>query len=346
MDNSLLASNSRARDIFKSLVESYLENGEPVGSRHLAKKLTLNLSAASIRNVMQDLEETGLLFSPHTSAGRMPTDLGLRFFVDGLMEFGSLSKSDKSDIEGIAAARAKSPDEMLVDASTMLSGLSRGAGVVLTTRQNARLKHIEFVRIEPLKALVVMVTDDGAVENRLIALPLGLPAFALNEASNFLNAHIVGKTLEEARLGLKALITSKAHEVDRLTQTLIETGLAFKSGGGRQLIVTGQSNLLGDLKALEDLERVRLLLADLESKEEVMGLLSKAEDAEGVRIYIGSENKLFSLSGSSLIVAPYHDEKHKIIGVLGVIGPTRLNYAKIVPVVDYTAKVISSLFRA
>jgi heat-inducible transcriptional repressor len=337
--------DSRAREIFKSLVETYLATGDPVGSRHLSKKFPLNLSAASIRNVMQDLEETGLLFSPHTSAGRLPTDLGLRFFVDALMEFGTLTTSERREIEGVAAARANSPENLLNEASILLSGLTKGAGVVLTTKQEAKLKHIEFVRIEPLKALVVLVTDNGGVENRLIPLPPGLPAFALIEASNFLNAHIAGKSLEEARLGLKTLIEQKASELDSLTRDLIETGLAYKSGNGRQLIVTGHANLLGDLKAMEDLERVRLLLADLESKEEVMGLLSKAEGAEGVKIYIGSENKLFSLSGSSLIIAPYHDDQQKIIGVLGVIGPTRLNYAKIVPVVDYTAKVISKLFQ-
>lgn len=343
---SFIKTDARAREIFKSLVESYLATGEPVGSRLLSKKFALNLSPASIRNVMQDLEETGLLFSPHTSAGRLPTDLGLRFFVDALMEFGALSQEERRDIEGVAAAREKPMETVLGEASTMLSGLSRGAGVVLASKQNARLKHIEFVRIEPQKALVVLVTDDGLIENRIIPLPLGLPSTALYEASNFLNQHVTGRTLFEAKTELASMIERFSQDVDNLTRNLIETGLAQWSGGDlghKQLIVTGASNLLGDLKAMEDLERVRLLLADLESKREVIDLLSSAETGEGVRIYIGSENKLFSLSGSSLVVAPYRDAAHKIVGVLGVIGPTRLNYAKIIPVVDYTAKVVSRL---
>jgi heat-inducible transcriptional repressor len=234
---------------------------------------------------------------------------------------------------------------MLRDATGLLSGLSRGAGVVVTTKQNARLKHVEFVQLEPLRALVVLVSDDGSVENRVISLPPGLPASALTEATNFLNARILGRTLAELRGELQSARIAVEREIDALTAGLVEAGLAAWTGGveDRQLIVRGQANLLEDLKASDDLERVRLLLADLETQREVAELLARAEEGEGVRIFIGSENKLFSLSGSTMIAAPFRIGEQKIVGVLGVIGPTRLNYARIIPMVDYTAKVISAL---
>ncbi|MGL4287718.1 MAG: heat-inducible transcriptional repressor HrcA, partial [Phreatobacter sp.] len=284
----------------------------------------------------------------HTSAGRLPTETGLRFFVDALMQFGDLAESERNAIEAQVAASGpdRSIETVLADASQLLSGMSRGAGVVLTSKSNARLKHVEFVRIEPEKALVVLVSEDGQVENRIVPIPPGLPPSALVEASNFLNARIRGRTLAEARAELQHGLAAARAELDGLTQKLVEAGLASWSGGDpadRQLIVRGQANLLGDLRALEDLERIRLLFDDLESKRDLVDLLGRAETAEGVRIFIGSENKLFSLSGSSMIVAPYRDGQSRIVGVLGVIGPTRLNYARIVPMVDYTAKVLSRL---
>lgn len=340
--------DERSREIFRQIVESYLATGEPVGSRHLSRLLPMTLSPASVRNVMQDLEEAGLIYAPHVSAGRLPTETGLRFFVDALMQFGDLSEDERRQIEAqVAASSQDRPLEtVLADASQLLSGLSRGAGVVLTSKSNARLKHIEFVRIEPERALVVLVSEDGQVENRIVPIPAGLPPSALVEASNFLNAHVRGRTLAEARAELQKSLDAARAELDGLTQRLVEAGLASWSGGDpadRKLIVRGQANLLGDLKALEDLERIRLLFDDLESKREVVDLLGRAETADGVRIFIGSENKLFSLSGSSMVVAPYRDGQSRIVGVLGVIGPTRLNYARIVPMVDYTARVVSRL---
>ncbi|QCI65215.1 heat-inducible transcriptional repressor HrcA [Phreatobacter stygius] len=346
--SALAQLDERSREIFRQIVESYLATGEPVGSRNLSRIIPMTLSPASIRNVMHDLEEAGLIFAPHTSAGRLPTETGLRFFVDALMQFGDLAESERNAIEAQVAASGpdRSMETVLADASQLLSGMSRGAGVVLTSKSNARLKHVEFVRIELEKALVVLVSEDGQVENRIVPIPPGLPPSALVEASNFLNARIRGRTLTEARVELqRGLATAKA-ELDGLTQKLVEAGFASWSGGDpadRQLIVRGQANLLGDLKALEDLERIRLLFDDLESKRDLVDLLDRAETAEGVRIFIGSENKLFSLSGSSMIVAPYRDGQSRIVGVLGVIGPTRLNYARIVPMVDYTAKVLSRL---
>lgn len=339
--------NERSREIFRQIVESYLGSGEPVGSRNIARLLQTPLSPASVRNVMADLEHAGLVYAPHTSAGRLPTELGLRFFVDAMLEIGEVSREERERIEVQmrAAATGHSFESALAEASAMLSGLSRGAGVVVATKQDPRLKHIEFVRLDPARALVVLVSEDGSVENRILDLPVGLPASALVEAGNFLNARIRGKTLAEAREETLAVRASMEAELDALTARLVEAGVALPSDGGesRQLIVRGQANLLEDLRALEDLERIRLLFQDLETQTDVIDLLARAEAGEGVRIFIGSENKLFSLSGSSLVAAPFRDGAQKIVGVLGVIGPTRLNYSRIVPMVDYTAKVLSRI---
>jgi heat-inducible transcriptional repressor len=340
--------NDRSREIFRRLVDSYLSNGEAVGSRQLSRLLPMALSPASVRNVMQDLEELGLIYAPHTSAGRLPTELGLRFFVDALLELGDIGHGEREQIDAQvrAAGQAQPLEDLLSDAMMMLSGLTRGAGVVVTTKENARLKHMEFVRIEPERALAVLVAEDGTVENRILQIPAWLPPSALSEAGNFLNARIRGRTLFEVKVEIELSHRAAEEELGQLTTRLVDAGLASwadGSGQGPQLIVRGQANLLQDLTALEDLERIRLLFADLETKKDVIDLLSRAEGGEGVRIFIGSENKLFSLSGSSMIAAPFHDEQHRIVGVLGVIGPTRLNYARIVPMVDYTSKVVSRL---
>ena len=340
--------SDRSREIFRQIVESYLATGEPVGSRNLSRIIPMTLSPASVRNVMADLEQLGLVYAPHTSAGRLPTELGLRFFVDALMQVGDLTDNDRRQIEAqvAAAGTAKSVDAVLTEASGLLSGLTRAAGVVMATKFNTRLKHIEFVRLEPARALVVLVSEDGQVENRVLHLPPGLPPSALTEATNFLNARIRGRTLTEARSELERSLESERAKLDELTQKVVADGLASWSGGEREerrLIVRGQAHLLEDLHALEDLERVRLLFDDLEAKRGVADLLGRAEQAESMRIFIGSENKLFSLSGSSTIVAPYRDGQGRIVGVLGVIGPTRLNYARIIPMVDYTAKVVSKV---
>ena len=339
--------NERSREIFRQIVESYLATGEPVGSRNISRILPMTLSPASVRNVMADLEHAGLIYAPHTSAGRLPTERGLRFFVDALLEIGDVAAEERARIEAQmrAAASRHTLDTALAEASALLSGLSGGAGVVVTTKSNARLKHVEFVRLDPARALVVLVSEDGSVENRLLDLPAGLPAAALTEAANFLNARIRGRTLDEVRAEVEARRAEMQRELDGLTARLVEAGLATTAGPAdeRHLIVRGQANLLEDLKAVEDLERIRLLFADLETQTDVIDLLSRAEAGEGVRIFIGSENKLFSLSGSAMIAAPFRYGSQKIVGVLGVIGPTRLNYARIVPMVDYTAKVVSRI---
>jgi heat-inducible transcriptional repressor len=340
--------NERSREIFRQIVESYLATGEPVGSRNISRLIAVPLSPASVRNVMADLEHLGLIYAPHTSAGRLPTELGLRFFVDALMQVGDLTEAERQAIESqlVSVGRAQSVEAALDEALTRLSGLTRAASVVLTAKSNSRLKHIEFVRLEPERALVVLVGEDGQVENRVLALPPGVPTSALIEAGNFLNARIRGRTLAEARLELETALAHDRTELDQLTQRVIAAGIASWSGGDnddRQLIVRGQANLLEDLHALDDLERVRRLFDDLETKRGVIDLLGRAESAEGVRIFIGSENKLFSMSGSSTIVSPYTDGAGRIVGVLGVIGPTRLNYARVIPTVDYAARIVSRI---
>lgn len=339
--------NERSRTILRRIVESYLLTGEPVGSRNLSRALPMALSPASIRNVMSDLEHAGLIYAPHTSAGRLPTQTGLRLFVDGLLEIGHLSDDERRQIEAqIRGNRANSLDQVLSEASEMISGLSHCAGLVLAEKQVARLKHIEFVPLDPSQALVVLVGDDGNVENRVIALPQGLPPSALTEASNYLNATMRGLTITEARDAIEKQLTTAKAELDGLTQKVIKSGLAEWSGAlddRKSLIVRGQANLLKDVNAMEDLERIRQLFDDLETKRDLAQILGLSERADGVRIFIGSENKLFSMSGSSLVVAPFEDESRKVVGVLGIIGPTRINYARIIPMVDYTAKLIGRL---
>jgi heat-inducible transcriptional repressor len=340
--------NERSREIFKRIVETYLSTGEPVGSRNLSRTLPMTLSPASVRNVMSDLESLGLIYAPHTSAGRLPTQSGLRLFIDGLLEVGDISLEERSQIESRIAGsgRRRAIEDLLGEAGEMLSGLSRCAGVVLVDKQSKRLKQVEFVNLGQGRALAVLVGEDGDVENRIIALPEGLPLSSLHEASNYINARIAGLTLAEARARIEKEIEERRAQLDELTASIVTEGLATWSGdddGHKSLIVCGRAHLLEDVKVMEDLERVRLLFEDLDTKTDLIQLLGLAERAEGVRIFIGSENKLFSLSGSALIVSPFEDTEQKIVGVLGVIGPTRLNYARIIPMVDYTAKLLGRL---
>ncbi len=341
--------DQRSREIFRRLVDTYLETGEPVGSRTISRILPSNLSPASVRNVMMDLEDSGLIYSPHASAGRVPTEVGLRFFVDGLLEVGSIAPDERERIDAQIAgsARPRRFEDVLGQATTLLSGLSHCAGVVMAPKLNAPLKHIEFVSLAPSRALVIIVGEDGAVENRMIEIPPGLPPAALTRAANYLSVRFQGRTIGEVRRSVNEEMEILKRELDEMSAKVVEAGIAVWSGEtdpeSKTLIVRGQANLLEQSTALEDLERVRKLFDDIENKKELIQLLGLAEGGEGVRIFIGSENKLFSLSGSSLIVSPYRNSEEKIVGVLGIIGPTRMNYARIIPMVDYTAKVIGRL---
>lgn len=345
----LNALNQRSQDIFKKLVERYLDTGEPIGSRQLSRMLDTSLSPASVRNVMADLEELGLIAAPHTSAGRAPTQQGLRFFVDAMLEVGVMDERDQAQIALEIEEHAKNArlEDVLSDASRMLSGLSQGAGLVIAAKADMVLKHVEFVRLDADNALAILVGADGQVENRVFKIPPGLPAAALTQASNYLALHSVGRTLSEARRFLEERTRQQRAEIDELTQKLVDAGFAslsdMASKSEPQLIVRGRANLLDAAMASEDLQRVRQLFDELESKKGLIELLSDTEEGEGVRIFIGSENKLFSLSGSSVILSPYKDSTNKVVGALGVIGPTRLNYARIVPVVNYTAHLVSRL---
>lgn len=351
IDRHLQSLDERSRDIFRLIVESYLADGDPVGSRNLSRMMPQSLSPATIRNVMSDLEQLGLIYAPHVSAGRLPTQQGLRFFVDAFMEVGDLSDSERRNIDSQVelAGEGRDIEHMLTEASQMLSGLSRGAGLVLTAKSEVPLKHIEFIQLEPRKALAVLVSQNGDVENRVLDLPVGVTASQLAEASNFLNAHIRGRTLAEARAEITRLKVETQAALDSLSRELVENGLAVWAGVDGELparlIVRGRANLLENVGAETDIELLKHLFDDLETKESLIQLLELAEGGSGVRIFIGSENKLFSLSGSSLVVAPYRDEERRIIGALGIIGPTRLNYARIVPVVDYTAQAVSRMIK-
>ncbi|HTM76603.1 MAG TPA: heat-inducible transcriptional repressor HrcA [Devosia sp.] len=348
-EDFLAVLNSRSQDIFKKIVERYLETGVPVGSRDLSRMLQVGLSPASVRNVMADLEDLGLIAAPHTSAGRAPTQEGLRFFVDAMLEIGSVDERERQqitkNIEG--QARQGQVEDLLTEASQLLSGLSQGAGVVIAAKADMVLRHIEFVRLDATRAMAVLVGQDGQVENRIMDLPPGLTASALQQASNYLAHHVIGRTIAEARKILSEQRAEQRAELDDLTRKLVDDGIATlsqpSSSGQPTIIVRGRANLINDTMASEDLSRMRQLFDELESKDGLLDLLGDTEKAQGVRIFIGSENKLFSLSGSSVILSPYKDANDKVVGVLGVIGPTRLNYARIVPVVDYTAHVISSM---
>ena len=341
----VLELNERSRTIFRHVIDAFVETGDPVGSRTLARRLDGALSPATIRNVMADLEEAGLLYAPHTSAGRLPTDAGLRLFVDGLLEIGNLSEDERKTIESQCAGSCLSLEELLEDATAALSGLSQCAGLVMAPKAESPLRHVEFVNLSPGRALVVLVTESGFVENRVIETPPGLPPSALVEATNYLGARLVGHTLGEAIDRTKAEIATHQTELDDLTARVVEAGLATWAGGesGGSLIVRGQAHLLDDVTAIADLEHIRALFAALETKETMIKILGLADSAEGVQIFIGADNALFNLAGCSMIVAPYNNPRQKIVGAIGVIGPTRINYARIIPMVDYTAKLVGRM---
>lgn len=339
------ALDNRSRQIFRAIVEAYVETGEPIGSRTLSRKIGMRLSPASIRNVMSDLEELGLLHAPHLSAGRMPTETGLRLFVDGLLEVGGLSADERDRIEAECAGAGRGAKEVLETATAMLSGLSHCAGLVMAPKREAPLKHIEFVNLGPGRALVVTVDAAGGVENRVVDMPSGVPPSALVEASNFLSARLLGRTLSEAQEEILNEIRAERAEVDALASKVIEAGLATWSGGAQDgaLIVHGRHNLLDDVQAVSDLARIRQLFEMLERKETMLKLVEAAEGGEGVQIFIGAETELFGLTGCSVVIAPYADQEQRIVGAIGVVGPTRLNYARIIPMVDYTADVVGRL---
>ncbi|MDP5086721.1 MAG: heat-inducible transcriptional repressor HrcA [Yoonia sp.] len=338
--------NARSREVFRRVVEGYLESGVPVGSRTLTRDFSEQVSAATIRNVMQDLEYLGLLGSPHTSAGRIPTQMGLRMFVDGLLEVGDLDGEDREKIDRTLTSNDRDVTSVLDQVGQALSGVTHSASLVLTPKHEAAIKHIEFVSLSRERALVVLVFADGHVENRIFTPPAGQTPSSMREAANFLNAIAEGHTLSQLGAVIAREIAARRQEIDALAADLVENGFALWDNEGQateRLIVRGRGNLLGDNENEADLARIRSLFDDLERKRDIAQFLDLAEEGEGVRIFIGSENKLFSLSGSSLVVSPYMNADRKIIGAVGVIGPTRLNYGRIVPIVNYTAKLVGKM---
>ena len=343
MTMELQSLTDRAQTILGRLVESYLETGAPVGSRTLSKADDLGLSAASIRNVMADLEDSGLLYAPHTSAGRMPTEAGLRLFVSGLLEHGNLTDAERASLEGQAKDKERSVSQVMEEAGALLSGLSASTGLVVAPKAQARLRQIEFVPLGDNQALIVLVDEKGKVENRVLNLPLGVNVAHLKTASNFLSAHLAGKTLVEGLADLQGQIKNQRGDIESLSQVLVDQDLAVMAKDQEELvfIVRGQSHLLSDMKAQEDLARLQGLLDALETAETMQKLLSEADAAAGVQVYLGSQSDLFGLSGFSLVLSPYALGHKSLVGAVGVIGPTHMNYGRIVPMVDYTAQVMA-----
>ncbi|MEE2705141.1 MAG: heat-inducible transcriptional repressor HrcA [Pseudomonadota bacterium] len=342
-NDSVFALRERSREVFQQIVDTYVETGEPVGSKTISARLGGKLSSSSIRGIMSDLEVSGLLFAPHTSAGRLPTEAGLRLFVAGLLQVGGLDSAEKKEIEAKCASADKSSRELLENASHALSGLTKQAGLVMAPKTEDPLKHIEFVSLSPGRALVVMVTESGLVENRVIEVPKGLPPSTLIEAGNYLSTKIIGKTLNEAKEIILFELKERRAQLDKLTEKIVKKGLATWSGdqtSGGSLIIRGQANLLKDVKAIDDLKRIRQLFEIFEARREMVKIVELVGSAEGVQIFIGSQHDRFDLAGFSMVVAPLKNRKEQIIGALGVIGPTRINYAKIIPTVDYTSRVV------
>ena len=341
--------NDRSREVFRRVVEGYLASGDPVGSRTLTRTMSEKVSAATVRNVMQDLEFMGLLGSPHVSAGRVPTEKGLRMFVDGLLEVTELSEQERQKIDATLGPKAADVQGLLDQVGSALSGLTQGASLVLTPKYEAPIRHLEFVSLAQDRALVVLVFADGHVENRVFTPPPGQTPSSMREAANFFNAFAEGRTLSEVRATIAREIEARRQELDAVAQDMVESGLAVwenEGEGTERLIVRGRANLIEGQETEQDFERIRLLFDDLERKKDIANFLELTEQGEGVRIFIGSENKLFSLSGSSLVVSPYMNADRKIVGAVGVIGPTRLNYGRIVPIVDYTAQLVGRMLSA
>ncbi len=345
MARNPLELDPRSAAVLREIVEQYVQTGEPVGSRTLSRRLPIALSPATIRNVMSDLTEAGLLFAPHTSAGRLPTDRGLRLFVDGLLQTGSVAEDEREAIGRALEVRGRSLEDTLAETSALLAGLAGAAGLVLAPKSDGAVRHIEFVPLGPGRALVILVSADGQVENRVIETPPGLPPSALTQAANYLNARLSGRSLVELRRVVGADMAEDRTQLDALTTQVVEAGLATWSGEGRggSLIVRGQARLLADVTAIERLSAIQTLFERLETQETMLRLLELAEASDGVRIFIGAESGLFGASGVSMVVAPARNEADRIVGAIGVIGPTRINYGRIIPVVDYTARAIGRL---
>lgn len=335
--------NERSRVIFRYILDSYLATGIPVGSRTISQRAGINLSAASIRNTMADLEDAGLLYAPHTSAGRLPTELGIRLYIDGLMQIGQVSPEDRRRIESTCQRSGQSVNDVLENTSSLLSGLSSCASLVIAPKMQGRIKQIQFVQLGPRKILAILVFENSLVENRILDMEEDIPPASLIAANNYLNAKLAGKSIAEAEAIIHAEIRERRTQLGEITERLVQKGLALPGGQEGRIIIRGQSRLLEDVRALEDLEKARELLSYLDKQQNMLNLLGVVDNADGVQIFIGAENKIFDQSGWSMIIAPYKNAAEQIVGAIGVIGPTRLDYDRIIPMVDYTSRLVSKL---
>lgn len=335
----------RSQAIMRLIVDGYVHHGEAMGSRtlsrHLASLLGMELSPATIRNTMADLEEAGLLYSAHTSAGRLPTDAGLRLFVNNLLEVNPLDDALQDQMQQHLGKDQHHLPAALERASVALSSLSQCAGLVAAAKKDTPFRQVEFVSLAAGRVLAVWVADDGTVENRILDVDPHLQASDLQQASEYLNRHLHGKTLHQARRDILDDITHRRHEMSLLTQQLVTEGLIIPNEENGLLIVRGQAHLLNDVRHVTELERLRKLFDTLEQRETMLKLVEQTEIADGVQIFIGAQNELFNHSGCAMIVAPYKNRQQQVIGAIGIIGPSRMNYGRIIPIVDYTAKLLS-----
>ena len=313
----ILDMDERSRKIFKLIVDDFLKDGKPIGSRKLSIKMGEKLSPASVRN------------------------------VDGLLQVKKISSSESNEIKNNINTNSVNLDQMCSEAGSLLSGLLDCAGIVLAPKLDGFLKHIEFVPMSKDRALVILITEDGIIENRIIKIPKGLPSSLLIETTNYLNSVIKGRTLIESKKIINEEIQNDKLSIDKVAEKLINEGIACWDDASKKnkLIVTGTSKLLDDVSAIEQLEDARVLIEKLENKRNLIGILDETQQAEGLQIYIGSENNLFGFTGCSTIISPFRNKDKEIIGAIGVIDPMRINYAKIIPVVDYTAKLIGKKFQ-
>jgi heat-inducible transcriptional repressor len=330
--------NDRAQALLKVLVERYIADGQPVGSRALSRFSSLELSPATVRNVMADLEEMGFVASPHTSAGRVPTQKGYRFFVDTLLTVRPLEGLDRRQLED--QLQPDNPQRMVASASQLLSDLTSFAGVVVTPRRRgAALRHVEFFRLSDKRVLLIIVSDDGEVQNRVLATDHPYSPAQLVEAANFINQHYAGLEFDQVRERVKSELSQLHHDISALMQAAIDAGSQLQAAS-EGVVISGERKLLDVDELSSDMTRMRRLFDLFERKTQLMELLEISENAQGVKIFIGGESQLVPLDECSIVTAPYEVDGH-VVGTVGVIGPTRMAYERVIPIVDVTAKLLS-----
>ena len=344
-ENLYVELSHRSKQIFKSVVETYLETGSPSGSETILKKGLIDLSSSSIRSILAELQKEGFLYAPHTSSGRLPTDKGMRLFVDGLLEFGRLSKNEQENIKQQCVSKGASFQDVLEEASKLISGLSNHAGIVVAPKFQNKIKHIEFIRLNNSQVMSIIASINGQIENRIINEKGLYSDNTLKEISNYLNSKYTNKNIDEIKKNIKDDIKNSKGRLEVLSKNLVKKGILELEPNTENpyIFLHGQSSLLGDEIISKDLDQIRKLFDEIENKNTFVNILENTNAAKGVQIFIGSQNFLFKHSGLSMVMAPYKNKAQEIIGAIGVVGPTRLNYSRIVPLVDYTSKIIGKV---